>query len=140
MEKIDGPTNREKNKVNELYVKKLIRIVHFLACNNLPVKELYPKMITFLSDEINEPVIKQYLETCPKNTAYDSSNSCNSIIVSFNSRLKEKSKSTVVNAVDLVIFANEVTSGARKAMMGLFLSAYVRKKKKLLLSLSHCIN
>ena len=28
-------------------------------------------MIKFLSDEINEPVIKQYLEPCPKNTAYD---------------------------------------------------------------------
>ena len=35
-EKIDGIINREKNKANELYVKKLIKIVHFLACNNLP--------------------------------------------------------------------------------------------------------
>ena len=40
-EKIDRQTNWEKNRANELYVKKLIRIVHFLARNNLPVKELY---------------------------------------------------------------------------------------------------
>ena len=66
-EKIDGPTNREKNKANELYIEKLIRIVHFLAHNNLPVKELYLKMTKFLSDEINEPVIKQYVEKCLKN-------------------------------------------------------------------------
>ena len=108
-EKIDGPTNREKNKANELYVEKLIRIVHFVARNNLPVKELYPKMITFLSDEINEPIIKQYLEKCLKNAAYDSSDSCDSIIVFLNSHLKEKSISTIVNAVDLVIFSDEAT-------------------------------
>ena len=49
----------KKNKTHEFYVKKLIRIVHFLASNNLPVKELYPKKIKFLFGEINEPVIKQ---------------------------------------------------------------------------------
>ena len=90
-EKIDGPTNREKYKANELYVEKLIRIVHFLACNDLPVKELYLKMIKFLSDEINQPVNEQYLETCVKYDVCDSSNSCDSIIVSLNSHLKKKS-------------------------------------------------
>ena len=40
-------SNKEKSKANELYIEKLIKIVHFLACNNLPVKELYPKMIKF---------------------------------------------------------------------------------------------
>ena len=58
-------------------------------------------MIKFLSDEINEPAIKQYLETCPKNAASDS---CDSIIVSLNSHFKEKFISTIVNAVDLVFF------------------------------------
>ena len=67
LEKINIPTNKEKSKANKLYIKKLIQIVHFLACNNLPVKELYPKMVKVLSDEINEPVIKQYLEMCSKN-------------------------------------------------------------------------
>ena len=61
-------------------------------------------MIKFVSDEINEPVIKQYLETCPKNAAYDSSDSCDSIIVSLYSNLKEKSISTIVHFVDLLIF------------------------------------
>ena len=46
-------------------------------------------MINFLSDEINEPVIKQYLETCPKDAAYDSSDFCDSIIVSINVILKK---------------------------------------------------
>ena len=40
--------------------------------------------------------IKQYLETCLKNATCDS---CDSIIVSFNSCYKEKSILTIVNAV-----------------------------------------
>ena len=31
-------SNKEKSKANELYIEKLIKIVHFLAHNNLPVK------------------------------------------------------------------------------------------------------
>ena len=38
--------------------------------------------------------------------AYNSSDSCDSIIVSLNSRLKQKSISTIANAVDLVSFAD----------------------------------
>ena len=58
-------------------------------------------MIKFLSDEmINEPIVKQYLETCPKNAAYDSSDFCDSLPVALNSHLKEKSIKTLLNAVD----------------------------------------
>ena len=126
-------SNKEKSKANELYIEKLIKIVHFLARNNSPVKELYPKMIKFLSDEINEPIVKQYLETCPKNAGYDASDSCDSILVALNSHLKEKLINTLINAVDLAIFADEATSAGRKEMMGLFLSAYDKEKKEVVI-------
>ena len=90
LEKLDE-SNKEKSKANELSIEKLIKIVHFLACNNLPAKELYPKMIKFLSDEINKLIVNQYLETCPKNAVYDSSDSCDSILVALNFHTKEKS-------------------------------------------------
>ena len=91
-------------------------------------------MMKFLSDEIDEPEIK-HLETCPKNGAfnYDSTNSCDSVIVSLDSHLKEKSISTIVNAVDLVIFADEATSAARKEMVGLFLSSNDEEAKEVTL-------
>ena len=37
---------------------------------------------------------------------------------------------TLINAVDLAIFADEATSVARKETMGLFLSAYDEEKKE----------
>ena len=74
-------------------------------------------MIKYLSDEINEPIVKQYLETCPKNAAYHSSDSCDSTLVALNSHLKKKSINTLIDAVDLAIFADEATSAARKEIM-----------------------
>ena len=59
-----------------------------------------------------------------KKCCYDSSDSWNSVIVSLNSHLKQKFISTIVNAVDLVIFANEAKSAISKEIVGLFLSAY----------------
>ena len=115
-----------------MYVKKLIKIVHFLACYNVPVKELYPKMIKFLPDAINAPIIKQYLETCLKNAAYDPSASCDSIIVSHNSYLTEKTIPTA-NAVDLVIFSDKATSAAKKEMMRLFLCVHDEEEKEVTL-------
>ena len=90
-------------------------------------------MIKFLSDEIKEPIVKQYLETCPKNAAYGSSGSCDSILVALNSHLKEKLISTLINAVDLAIFADEARSGARKEMMVLFLRAYDEEEKEVVI-------
>ena len=90
-------------------------------------------MITFLSDEINEPVVKQYHETYPKNTAYDSSNSCDSIIAALKSDLKENPILTIVNTFDLIIFSDEATSTARKEIMGLFITVYEEEKKEVTL-------
>ena len=59
-------TTEEKKRLNELYIGKVIKAVHFLAAYNLPVKELYSKLVSFLADDIEEPVVKQAIDTCKK--------------------------------------------------------------------------
>ena len=66
--------------MNELYIGKLVQIVQFLAQNNLSVKSLYPKFVDFLVNERQEPIIKQYLDTCSKNASYSSHEICDSLI------------------------------------------------------------
>ena len=56
----------DRTQANELYIGKLVQIVHFMSRNNLSVKTLYPKFVEFLSSEIQEPITKQYLDTCAK--------------------------------------------------------------------------
>ena len=59
-----------------------------------------------------------------------SSDFCDSVIVSLNSHLKERSITTIANAVDLAIFADKATPPARKEMTGLFLSAHDEEEKE----------
>ena len=114
-------SHQEKQQTNELYATKLITIVHFVARNNLSVKEMYPKMIWFLSDKTEETVLRQYLESSAKNATYESSDSCDSFLVSLNSYLKNTTCQHIVSASDIVLFADEATSAARKEMMGVFI-------------------
>ena len=61
-----GIRKQQKKRSNELCIGKLIKAVHFLAANNLPVKKLYPKLVSFCAVDIEEPVVKQCLDTCKK--------------------------------------------------------------------------
>ena len=77
--------SQEWHEANNFYIGKLIRIVYFLARNNLPVISLYQKFIKFLFNELEEPIIKQYLENCSKNVTYKSHETCDSLIASLDS-------------------------------------------------------
>ena len=93
----------------------------------MPVKELYPKLSSFLADDIEESVIKQYLDTCKKNVTYQSSDSCYSFLLLLNSYVKELVNKRTCRARDIVLFADEVTSAARKEMIGI---SYFGKNSK----------
>ena len=61
------------------------------------MKEIYPKLINFLAEEIEEPIMKQYLDTCPKNATYDSHEACDSFIESINQYLEKKTEEGIHN-------------------------------------------
>ena len=88
---------------------KLISIVHFLARNNLAVKFLYPKFTDFLANELEEPIMKQYLETCPKNATYTSHDS---LISALNEYFRKDTEERLKRVTDLVLFADESISSA----------------------------
>ena len=104
---------QERHEANNLYIGKLIRIVHFLARNNLPVKNLYQKFIEFLSNELEEAIIKQYLENCSKNATYKSHEKCDSLIVSLDSFFWRETNKRIRRSADIVLFADELTNAAR---------------------------
>ena len=124
---------QKKESANELYVTKLIRIVHFLARHNLAIKELYKLLVNFIAFELEEPVTKQYLENCLKNAVYDSHKTCDSLIDSINDYLKKYTDEKLCNAPDIVIYSDKATSTARKEMMGLFLGCFDEIEKEFML-------
>ena len=113
-------TTEGTERLYELYIGKLIKTVHFLAANNLPVKELYPKLVSFLADDIEELGVKQYLDK--KNVTYQSSNSCNSFLLSLNTYFKVLGNKRACHAQDSVLFADEATLAARREMIGIYMS------------------
>ena len=100
IEKSDEEEENRKS-ANKMYVGKLIKIIHFLARNNLSVKSLYPKMIEFLSEELEEPIRKQYLDYCPKSATYTSHETCDSLLSSLDSFLWEQTR----NKIDQLILS-----------------------------------
>ena len=113
-----------RRKQISLFVSKLIKIVHFLWKHNLPINELYPALLHFLAFDLEEPIAKQYLENCSKNATYDGHVTADSLISALKKFIKKETDAKLRNASDVVIFADEATSVARKEMMGIFLSCY----------------
>ena len=129
---IEKSNEEEENRksANKMYVGKLIRIIHLLARNNLSVKSLYPKMIEFLSEELEEPIIKQYLDYCPKNATYTSHETCDSLLSSLDSFFWEQTRNKISRSADIVLFADEASNAARSEMLGVFLSYFDEGEKK----------
>ena len=122
--------SQERYEVNNLYIGKLIRIVCFLARNNLVVKSLYQKFREFLSSELEEPIIKQYLESCLKSATSKSRETCDSLITSLDSLFWREPNERIRRSADIVLFANESSNAARFEMLGVFISSYDENTKK----------
>ena len=125
----ESDLSKERRKANTLYISKLIRVVHFLARINLPVKSLYPKMINFLSYELYESTIKQYIDNCLSNASCTSHETYDSFISSIDKYLWEQTKEILKLSADIVLFADEASNAARKEMLGIFISSLMKKIK-----------
>ena len=90
----------------------------------MSIKELYPALLHFLAFDLEEPITKQCLENCPKNVTCDSHATAVSLISALNEFIKRETDTKLRNASDVVIFAREATTVARKEMMGIFLNCY----------------
>ena len=123
-ESISAVRIEHHSNANELYITKLIQIVQFLGRNNLPVKFMFPKFINFLADEMQEPIIKQHLDSCNKNTIYTSSDSCDSFLQVINTFYSDDTNARVKKNKDFTIYADKSTSAARKEMLGIFIGTY----------------
>ena len=54
--KISAATTEDISNENKLYITKLFKIVQFLGRNSLPIIFMFPKLIDFLANEIQETI------------------------------------------------------------------------------------
>ena len=67
----------EKNKLSKkhtdhLYFFKCIHRIYFMISKNDPLSENYRDTMNFIASKLDEPITKQYLESCRKNVTYSS--------------------------------------------------------------------
>ena len=87
-------------------------------------------MINFLSYEVEEPIIKQYLDNCPSSALYTSRKTCDSFISCIDKYLWEQTKERLKLLADIVLSADEASNTARKEMLGIFISLFDEKNKE----------
>ena len=80
----------------------------------IPVKILYHKIINFLSNELEEPIIKQYLDNYPSKALYTSHETCDSFVSCTDKCLWEQTKERLKLSTDIALFADEASNAARK--------------------------
>ena len=102
-----------------------------MSRNNLAVKRFFPKFDEFLSSELQEPIIKQYLDTCAKNATYISHETCDSLIHSLDNYFLTRSNEHIKKCDDVVIYTDKSTSAARKEILGIFLAIFDEMDKKI---------
>ena len=59
----------EKNNLNKkhtgyLYFRQCIHRIDFMICKNVPLSENYGDMMNYIASKLDEPITKQYLESC----------------------------------------------------------------------------
>ena len=58
----------------------------------------YGDLITFMAQKLEEPIMKQYLETCPKNATYISNATAESLVVTINFYFEQSSRPLPMNS------------------------------------------
>ena len=129
-ESIVSNNHEDQAHAQKLYTGKLVETVQFLSRNNLAVKRLYPKFVEFFPSKLQEPIIKQYLDTCAKNATYILHEAYDSLIHSLDDHFFRKSNERIKKYDDTIIYTDESVSSARKEMLGTFLAIFDKMDKK----------
>ena len=77
-----------------------------------------------LSYEVEKPIIKQYLDTCPSNASYTTHETCDSFVSCIDKNLWEQTKERLKLSADIVLLANEASNAAGKEMLKVFTSSF----------------
>ena len=76
--------NINRQYVNKLYLSKCIDSIFFMIKKHWPLTDNYGDLINFLADGIQEPITKQYLNSCTKNATYLSNTTAESLLEAMN--------------------------------------------------------
>ena len=129
VEKINLP---QKN-TNLLYMQKCIHSTNYMIKKPLTLTDNYGDLINFIAQKLEEPITKNYLETCPKNATY-LSNTAESMVDAMNFYFDSKSPAETNESNFITLYTDEAENSSYKKYFAMFVICYSNKTQKVVTS------
>ena len=116
--------NINRQYINKLYLSKCIDSVFFMIKKHWPLTDNYGDLMNFLANIIQEPITKQYLNSCPKNATYLSITTAESLLDTMNFYYESENLNKIHDAPFLCLYADEAENSSHKECFEMFLTYY----------------
>ena len=100
------------------------RCFFFLIQHRFALTNNYADLIDFASNKLDEHIINQYLDSCPKNAPYKSNTSVESLLDAMNIFFEMKNLDDIKDAQILTIYGDEVENLSYRETFAIFLTYF----------------
>ena len=99
----------------------------------------YGDLITLIVQKLEEPITKQYAETCPKNATYISNTAAESMVDAMNFYFKSKSLAEI-NETNFITHVDEADNSSHKECFAMSVTCNSNKAQKVVTSFLGILN
>ena len=121
-------------------MRKCIHSINYMIKKNLALTDNYGDLITFIAQKLEEPITKQYLETCPKNATYISNTAAESMVDAMNFYSESKSLTEINESNFITLYADKAENASHKECFAMFATYYSNKAQKAVTSYLGILN
>ena len=121
---ISKAQNINRQYINKLYLSKCIDSIFFMIKKHWSLTDNYGDLINFLVNRTQEPITKQYLNSCPKNTTYLSNTTAESLLDTMNFYYESENLNKICDAHFLCLYADKAKNSSHKECFAMFLTYY----------------
>ena len=132
--------NVSRTEVNNLYLRKCIQTIYFMVNTNIALSDNYGRMIQFLAQQIEEPITRQYLDTCPQNATYISNTSAETLLDAMNFYFEKQNLHDIAEAPFLCLYADEAENSSHKECFSMFVTYFSVNERKVKTSFLGIVN
>ena len=113
--------NINRQYIDKLYLRKCL---FFMIKKHRPSTDNYGDLINFLGNRIQEPITKQYLNSCPKNARYLSNMTAESLLDAMNFYYENENLNEICDTPFVCLYADEAGNSSHKECFAMFLTYY----------------
>ena len=116
--------NINRQYVNKLHLRKCIDSKFVMIRKHWPLADNYGDLLNFLANRIQEPITKQYLNSCPKNITYLSNTTVEPLLDAMNFYYESENLNERRDAPFVCLYDDEAENSSHRECFAMFLTYY----------------